>query len=172
MNVIIETDRLLLRSFVEDDASLLYELNSDPAVTVYTLDLMTDPEQAKKVINEVIIPQYTLYNHGRWAVNLKDGLQFIGWCGLKYVAERNEVDLGYRLMKKFWGKGYATEAAFASLEYGFDKINLQQIVGRALPGNLASIKVLEKCNMQYVGDEYIDGLLHKTYVAVNPAIKR
>jgi RimJ/RimL family protein N-acetyltransferase len=113
MNVIIETDRLLLRTFDEDDAPLLYELNSDPAVTVYTLDLMTDLEQAKKVISEVIIPQYNLYNHGRWAVDLKDGLQFIGWCGLKYVAERNEVDLGYRFMKKFWGRGYATEAAFA-----------------------------------------------------------
>jgi [ribosomal protein S5]-alanine N-acetyltransferase len=169
MNVIIETDRLLLRTFVEDDASLLYELNSDPAVTVYTLDLLTDLEQAKRVINEVIIPQYALYNHGRWAVHLKDGLQFIGWCGLKYVAERNEVDLGYRFIKKFWGEGYATEAALASLEYGFDKLRLRQIVGRALPGNLASINVLVKCGMQISGEEYIDGLLHKTYLATNPA---
>ena len=124
------------------------------------------------MINEVIIPQYTLYNHGRWAVHLKDGLQFIGWCGLKYVAERNEVDLGYRFMKKFWGKGYATEAASASLKYGFDRLDIKQIIGRALPGNLASIKVLEKCGMQYLGDEYIDGLLHKTYLAINPATRR
>jgi RimJ/RimL family protein N-acetyltransferase len=70
-------------------------------------------------------------------------LEFLGWCGLKYLFETNEVDLGYRFMKKFWGKGYATEAALACIEYGFATLNLHQIVGRALPGNLASIKVLE-----------------------------
>ena len=66
MNVIIETDRLILRTFTEDDASLLYELNLDPEVTRYTHDPMTDLEQAKKVLVEVILPQYALYNHGRW----------------------------------------------------------------------------------------------------------
>jgi ribosomal-protein-alanine N-acetyltransferase len=171
MNVIIETDRLLLRTFTEDDATLLFELNSDPQVTVYTLDLMIDLAQAKKVINEVIIPQYILYNHGRWAVHLKSDLGFIGWCGLKYISGRNEIDLGYRFMKKFWGKGYATEAALASLQYGFNRLNLEKIIGRALPGNLVSIRVLEKCGMQYQGEEFIDGHLHKTYQATNPAIK-
>jgi [ribosomal protein S5]-alanine N-acetyltransferase len=80
--------------------------------------------------------------------------------------------LGYRFIKKFWGKGYATEVAFACIQYGFNRLNLQQIIGRALPGNLASIKVLEKCGMQYLGEEYIDGYLHKTYQATNPAIQQ
>jgi len=171
MNVVIETDRLLLRTFTQDDAPLLFELNSDPAVTVYTLDLMTDLDHARQVLVEVILPQYALYNHGRWAVHLKDNLEFIGWCGLKYILERDEVDIGYRFMKKFWGWGYATESAHASLQYGFKKIGLQKIIGRALPGNLASIHVLEKCGMHYIGEEYIDGLLHKTYQANNPAIQ-
>jgi ribosomal-protein-alanine N-acetyltransferase len=165
MSVIIETERLLLRTFTEDDASLIYELNLDPEVTRYTLDPITDVAHAKKILNEVILPQYTLYGHGRWAVHLKTTLEFIGWCGLKFRPERNEIDLGYRFRKIFWGNGYATEAAYACLNYGFEKLNLSEIIGRALPENLGSIRVLEKCGMEYTGEEYIDGLLHKNYVA-------
>ena len=171
MNVIIETERLLLRTFTENDAALLYELNHDPEVTRYTDDPMTTLDQAKKVLDEVILPQYILYNHGRWAVHLKPHLEFIGWCGLKFLADRNEVDLGYRFMKKFWGKGYATEAAYACLEYGFKSLNLQLIVGRALPENAGSIRVLEKCGMQFACQETVHDLLHKTYHATNPAIQ-
>ena len=171
MDVVIETDRLLLRRFTGDDALLLYELNLDPEVIRYTHDPMTSVEHAKKVLNEVILPQYVLYDHGRWAVHLRSNLEFMGWCGLKYLSETNEVDLGYRFMKKFWGNGYATEAALACIEYGFTRLNLRQIVGRALPGNLASIKVLEKCGMKYLHEEVMHGYLHKTYQVSNPAIK-
>ena len=168
MNVIFETDRLLFRTFTEDDAPLIYELNLDPDVIRYTLDPMVDLAHAKKILDEVILPQYKLYGHGRWAVHLKSDLTFIGWCGLKYLAERNEVDIGYRFMKKFWGQGYATEAAIATLQYGQDKLGLKRIVGRALPANKASIKVLEKCGMSPVGQETIEGLLHETYELIRP----
>ena len=171
MDVVIETDRLLLRRFTEDDAPLLYELNLDPEVIRYTHDPMTDVEQAKNLLNEVILPQYVLYGHGRWAVHLRSNLEFTGWCGLKYLSETNEVDLGYRFMKKFWGKGYATEAALACIEYGFTTLKLREIVGRVLPANLASIKVLEKCGMKYLHEEVMHGYLHKTYQVTNPAIK-
>lgn len=171
MNVVIETDRLLLRNFTEDDARLLYELNLDPEVIRYTHDPLTDVEHARKVLAEVILPQYMSYGHGRWAVQLKSNPEFIGWCGLKYLSETNEVDLGYRFMKKFWGKGYATEAALACIEYGFNRLNLQWIVGRALPANLASIKVLEKCGLKYLRDEVMHGYLHKTYQVTSPAIR-
>jgi len=171
MNVVIETDRLLLRKFTENDTALLFQLNLDPEVIRYTHDPITDVEHAKKILSDVILPQYSLYNHGRLATHLKSSLEFIGWCGLKYLPETNEVDLGYRFMKKFWGKGYATEAALACIEYGFTKLNLPLIIGRALPGNLASIKVLEKCGMKYLYEEVMHGYLHKTYQVTNPAIK-
>ena len=105
MHVVIETKRLLLRTFTMEDAPLLYELNLDPDVIRHTLDPIKDIDHAKQVLESVILPQYALYNLGRWAVLVKPGLGFIGWCGLKYVPERNEIDLGYRFMKKFWGKG-------------------------------------------------------------------
>lgn len=170
MNIIIETNRLLLRNFTLDDAALIYELNLDPEVTLYTGDPIQDINQAQDVLEQTILPQYALYNHGRWAVHVKTTQEFIGWCGLKARPERSEIDLGYRLMKKAWGNGYATEAAYACLKYGFEKFNLQRIVGRAMPGNTASLRGLEKCDMQYVGDEIVDGHPAKTYEALNPFI--
>jgi RimJ/RimL family protein N-acetyltransferase len=168
MNVIIETDRLLLRTFTEDDAQLIYELNLDPEVIRFTFDPVKDLDHAKEILEKVILPQYTLYNHGRWAVHLKPGLEFIGWCGLKYRAEENEIDLGYRFKKEFWGKGYATEAAFASVKYGFEKLNLKRIVGRADPENIASCIVLEKCRLAYIGDGEVEGHPVRTYEINNP----
>ncbi len=170
MNVIFETDRLLFRTFTIEDAPLVFELNLDPDVIRYTGDPIKDIDHARKVLEQTILPQYALYNHGRWAVHTKPGLEFIGWCGLKTRPERNEIDLGYRFMKEAWGKGYATEAAFATIRYGFEKLGLKRIVGRAMPQNLASLRVLEKCGMDYVGEEIVDDHPARTYEAINPFI--
>ena len=171
MNIIIETSRLMLRTFTEFDANLIYELNLDPEVTRYTHDPVKDLAHASEILEKVIIPQYALYNHGRWAVHVKTTLEFLGWCGLKYRAELNEIDLGYRFKKEGWGKGYATEAAYASIQYGFEKIGLQRIVARAEIENIGSWKVLEKCGMTYIGDEEVDGYPVKTYEILNPSVR-
>ena len=171
MNIVIETNRLLLRTFTEDDAALIYELNLDPDVIRYTHDPIKDLVHAAEILEKVIIPQYALYNHGRWAVHVKATLEFLGWCGLKYLAELNEIDLGYRFKKEGWGKGYATEAAYASIQYGFEKIGLQRIVARVEIDNIGSWKVLEKCGMTYIGDEKVDGYPVKTYEILNPSVR-
>ena len=168
MNVIIETDRLLLRRFTLEDAPLLYDLNLDPEVIRYTLDPLKDIDHARQVLAEVILPQYDLYNHGRWAVHTRTGIEFIGWCGLKARPERNEIDLGYRFFKTTWGRGFATEAAKACIQYGFEKLNLDRIIGRAMPQNIASLKVLEKCGMKFVCEELVDGYPARTYEIYNP----
>ena len=170
MKLIIETGRLLLREFNAEDVLLIYELNRDPEVTRYTLDPMVSIDEAKKVLEQSIMPQYALHGHGRWAIHLKSDMHFIGWCGLKARPELGEIDLGYRFRKEDWGNGYATEAAFACLKYGFEKLHLEHITGRALPGNIGSIRVLEKCGMTYRGEEVIEGLVHKTYDAYAPFI--
>ena len=171
MNVIIETERLLLRTFTLEDAPLIYQLNLDPDVIRYTLDPIKDVDHARQVLEQVILPQYALYNHGRWAVHVKSDLEFIGWCGLKVRPERNEIDLGYRFIKKAWGKGYATEAAYVCLKYGFEKLSLPRIVGRAMPGNIGSLNVLQKCGMKYIGEEVFEGHPAITYEVLNPFIQ-
>ena len=94
----------------------------------------------------------------------------MGWCGLKCIPARNEIDLGYRFKKNFWGKGYATEAAFACIKYGFEKLHIRRIAGRSVPENAGSRRVLEKCGMKYLGEEFIDGYLHVNYETLNPSI--
>jgi len=170
MNIVIETQRLLLREFTTGDVPLIYELNADPEVTRYTLDPINDLKQAEEVLEKIILPQYALHNYGRWAVHTKPGLEFIGWCGLKFLPERNEVDLGYRLKSSFWGKGYGTEAAFACLKYGFEKLSLGRIIGRAMPENDGSWRILEKIGMQFIGEEIADGHPARTYELLNPFI--
>ena len=170
MNVIIETDRLLLCTFTPEDATLIYNLNLDPEVIRYTLDPILDIEHAREVLEKTILPQYALYNHGRWAVLTKSGKEFIGWCGLKARPERNEIDLGYRFIKSAWGNGYATEAACACIKYGFEKLHLERIVGRAMPENKGSLRVLEKCGMNFIGEEVVDSHPAITYELINPSI--
>jgi RimJ/RimL family protein N-acetyltransferase len=132
-----------------EDAELAYLLNSDPEVIQYTGD---DPfesvEEAKTFLENYA--SYRTYGFGRWGVILKETNEYLGWCGLKYTPELDEFDIGYRLMKKFWGKGYATEAAEACIKLGFEQFNMQTIVGRAMPANAASVRVLQKIGLTYL----------------------
>jgi [ribosomal protein S5]-alanine N-acetyltransferase len=167
MSAILTTPRLYLRQFTLDDAPLMLALNSDVEVLKYVHELpLQNLEEAAKVIQERILPQYP-NNLGRWAVHLNDTNEFIGWCGLKYRPELDEIDLGYRYIKKYWGNGYAYEAAKHVLDYGFTHLHLKAIVGRAHIQNAGSLKVLQKIGMQYVKDEMVDGCPVKTFIATN-----
>ena len=170
MTVIHESERLLFRLFTMEDVPLILELNSDPEVTMYTGDPIKTLEEAASVLEKSILPQYALYNYGRWAVIKKTDHSFIGWCGLKYRPELREIDLGYRFRKDSWGKGYATEAAFACIRYGFEKLGLHRIVARAVPPNIASIRVMQKCGMRYIGEQMVYNHHAKTYELSNPLI--
>ena len=107
------------------------------------------------------------------AVYRKNDNEFIGWCGLKHLPDQGIIDLGYRFIKIFWGKGFATEAAKHTLDYGFKNLHINIITGRAHIENVASQKVLEKIGTKYIRDELVDNCPVKTYIAtlqefVNP----
>jgi [ribosomal protein S5]-alanine N-acetyltransferase len=168
MHIIFETPRLVLRRFTERDAPLILDLNSDPEIVKYVHEpALQTREQALDILINFILPQYK-DNLGRWAIHRKDDKAFQGWCGIKYRPERDEMDLGYRLKRNAWGMGYATEAAQATLDHGFRSLNLQCIIGRAHVENLASIKVLEKLGMQFMGEGMVDECPVRTYQSVNP----
>jgi [ribosomal protein S5]-alanine N-acetyltransferase len=168
MHIIFQTPRLLLRQFTKADAPLILALNSDPEIVKYVHEPTLETEgQAQKILHEIILPQYR-NKLGRWAIHTKHNMDFIGWCGLKYRPELDEINLGYRLMQKAWGKGYATEAAQHSLNFGFNKLNLKLITGRAHIENLASIKVLEKIGMDFIGEGIVDNCPVRTYTKANP----
>ncbi len=168
MKIVFETPRLILRQFTETDAPLILQLNCDPEIVKYVHELpLKTEEQAKKILIDIILPQYK-NNLGRWAIHAKENMEFIGWCGLKYRPELDEIDLGYRLMQKAWGKGYATEAAQYTLDHGFKSLHLKLITGRAHIENLASIKVLEKIGMNFIGEGIVDNCPVRTYTKANP----
>jgi ribosomal-protein-alanine N-acetyltransferase len=163
--VITETERLVLREVLPTDAVGMFELDSNPLVHTYVgAKPVQTIEQSQEVIRN-LRTQYAENGVARWAVIEKENNCFIGWAGLKYYRKEingfnNFYDLGYRLIPKYWGKGYATEAGIASLNYGFEKLQLEEIYAMADSANTASVKVLQKCGMQYTGSFDFDGARH------------
>ena len=146
MKWILETQRLKLREFVPDDDVHFFNLNSDPQVILYTGDKAFETVADARTFLENY-SSYQEQGYGRWAMISKVDGDFIGWCGLKMY--EGQVDLGYRLFRKYWNHGYASEAAKACLDYGFNELTMDRIIARAARANIASIRVLEKIGMQF-----------------------
>jgi [ribosomal protein S5]-alanine N-acetyltransferase len=153
----LQTPRLMLRELLPSDDINIFELDSDPEVHTYVgNNPITKIEQAREVIT-FIRQQYEDNGIGRWAVIEKESNAFIGWAGLKLYKEEannhsNFYELGYRFMKKYWGKGYATEASKALIDYGFQEMKLTEIFAMTDIDNKASRHVLEKCGFIYIND--------------------
>ncbi len=163
---IIQTQRLYLRESTPDDAAFAYLLNKDPEVVQYTGDPPFESvEEARQFLSNYTA--YQDYGMGRWYIFLKENDEFIGWCGLKYHPDTEAVDLGYRLVKKHWNKGYATEASLACIDYGFNTLNLKEIIAQADKRNIASIRVMEKIGMQLIKEIDFDEELGVLYMIQN-----
>ena len=168
MKVILETDRLLLREFVEDDAESFFKLNNYPEVLRFVPDKpLLNVEQARQTLIDHPIADYRRYGFGRGACILKSTGEQIGFAGLKYLDELGEVDVAYRLLPAHWGQGLATEVALASVRYGFAALGLKRIIGLVMPKNIASVRVLEKTGLRYSGTLTLWGHTFSRYV-INP----
>ena len=149
MNIVIETERLLLREITQDDKEGLFRLHSDPMVQKYTGDPLVESLEEMEQAIQTRISDYGKYGYGRWATFLKNGMHFIGWAGLAYLPEFDAIDLGYRFLPEYWGLGIATEASRAILSHGFDTLKLRKVVAIAMKENKASIRVMEKVGMEF-----------------------
>ena len=158
MELIFETDRLLLRKYVEEDAGAFFELNSDPEVLRFVPDQqLLDVEQARQILIDHPMADYRKHGFGRGACILKSTGQQIGFAGLKHLEELGEVDVAYRLLPAYWGQGLATEVALASVRYGFATLGLKRIIALVMPENVASVRVLEKAGLRYTADAFLLG---------------
>lgn len=147
----IITPRLELRPHHPDDTDFMVNLNLDEEVTRYVPDgPLESNQQAAEIIKSLRL-QFVEMQIGRFIVIEKETRSKIGWCGLKYLQDHNEIDLGYRFLKSVWGRGYASEAAHACLNYGFNSLNFNRITARIAPENAASIAVAKKLRMKEVG---------------------
>ena len=166
MKVYIETERLILRDLRDEDIDGIYELDSNPLVHKYLgKNPITTIKKAEEIVRFVQL-QYKERGIGRFAVIEKSSGNFIGWSGLKLNLEEKEAlngkqnfyDIGYRLIPEFWGKGYATESSLKMLQYGFETLKLDTIVGAAEVDNIASNKVLKKIGLKFINEFKYDNI--------------
>ena len=170
MKIHLSTSRLIMRDLIPEDIDDIFELDSDPEVHRY---LGENPIQSIHEAEEIIDhvrKQYEKNGIGRWAVIEKSSGEFLGWSGLKLEdgirADLNYYDLGYRFKRKYWGQGFATESAIASLKYGFEKMSLHEICAAAHVDNLASNKILDKIGMKFIEQFYFEDQLCNWYSIV------
>jgi ribosomal-protein-alanine N-acetyltransferase len=163
----LETERLVLRNWLEADVNCYLLLARDVGYNCFSLPgrfLVHTAEEAEEKVRQRI----ALFNEqrlGKFPIFLKSTGEFIGTCGLEpfELDGQREVELGYRLCLKYWGQGYAAEAAAEILKYGFGTLSRKKILAYALPQNRASLKILEKLGFQYLNDIIHAELPHKLY---------
>lgn len=159
----IKTQRLVLREFEDADAGRPFLMDSHPDVMRYTGTAPVTVLSESEYIIRMIRQQYREYGTGRMAVVERESGLFIGWCGLKYCRKASGhedfYNIGYRFLLEYWGKGYASEAARASLQYGFTVLKLTTIYAEVHHENAASSHLLKKLGFVKSG-EYMepDGL--------------
>jgi ribosomal-protein-alanine N-acetyltransferase len=164
MEPTIETERMILRRFNIDDAADFLDLNSDPEVVRYAeKTVMKSLEEARQALLSAPLKDYEQYGYGRFAVIRKSDEELVGFCGMKFLPELNLNELGYRLKKKCWGLGLATEAAAATLRFARDTLELDYAIALILEGNIGSVRVAEKLGMKQNGMTQYMGLSAMKY---------
>jgi len=147
--LVIETGRLRLRPLVQEDFDAIFALNSDPEVMRYITGGEPMPRDQVEARLQFYLDHWQRHGFGLFAIEDIDTGEFAGFCGLQYLDSTSEVEVGYRLAEKYWGKGIATESGRVSLQFGFDYLNLDRIVAVVHPENLASQRVIEKLGLRY-----------------------
>jgi RimJ/RimL family protein N-acetyltransferase len=152
--IFLETERLVLRRFTEDDVENLVELDSDPDVMRFINGGRPTPREE---IESEVLPAFLGYyerfaGYGFWAAVEKSTTQFVGWFHFRPVeaARPDDVELGYRLRKSAWGKGYATEGSRALIDKGFAETGVERVFATTMVVNVASRRVMEKAGLRFV----------------------
>ena len=150
-----ETPRLVHRALSVDDAQAVFRFNGNSTVMEFTGEaLWTSVEETAQRLADY--PAFEQDGFGRWGCLYKPDDRIIGFSGFRFLPELNEVDLGYRFLPEYWGRGLATESCLACLQFGFEVIGFDHVIALVLPQNTGSIRVLEKIGMRDTGIIEID----------------
>jgi RimJ/RimL family protein N-acetyltransferase len=176
----IETERLYLRAWRDGDREPFHAMGNDPRVMEFLGDPQT-PEQVDAAMarqNDAI----ARLGHGFWALEQKSNGAFMGFCGIKIGPDgtpiANQIEIGWRLAHAFWGKGFAREAAEASLDWGWANLDVPEIAAITTVKNYRSRTLMERLGMTYSPDGDFDHpgvpsespiLRHVTYRILRPA---
>lgn len=160
--VIAETERLILRHFRIVDGDAMDCVFGDAQVMHYGRGVQTQ-EWVRAWLRGCLEDYHMKWGFGLWAVVEKSSQDVIGFCGLTRfpdVGGQPETEIGYRLARAHWGRGYATEAARAVRDYSFSTLNLRRLISIIHPQNVASIRVAEKTGLSYEKDVMLEGYTH------------
>jgi ribosomal-protein-alanine N-acetyltransferase len=151
MRLVLDTARLSLRHLTHEDSAFLAELMNEPPYIANIGDRgVRTVADAIRYIDEKYTTSYVLYGWGLYLVELKEGTVPIGICGLVKRELLDHPDLGFASLRRFWSRGYATEAASAILKYARESLKLPYIYGVVSPKNTRSIHLLEHLGLRYV----------------------
>ncbi|MBA3042268.1 MAG: GNAT family N-acetyltransferase [Alphaproteobacteria bacterium] len=172
MPPIVETPRLVLRNWRDDDRDLFREINRDPKVMEF-FPFRRSAEEADAMMERIraVIDET---GFGFYAVELKESAEPIGFCGLARagispILPEDTVEIGWRLATRFWGNGYVTEAARALIDFGFATKGLDEIVSFAVEANTRSTAVMQRLRMRHDADGDFD---HPRVPDTHPHLKR
>lgn len=159
MIIFLETKRLILKKPSLDQLDDLFILQSDPEVMKY---IGSGPRNKEKIIEatESAIKHYNDHGFSMCTVYEKETGEFVGQAGLIYLEyndKQSDIEIGYRLHKRFWSKGYATEIAIALIKWGFEHIAVDHLIAVINPENIKSKAVLERAGMSFVGKQIAYG---------------
>ena len=156
MQLVLETERLILRPLDFADVDAFFEMDKNPVVHKYLWQTPVNNKDEIVKIIEYVKKQYKNNTIGRFATVLKTTNEFIGWTGIKFVNDHiengntNFYDYGYRLNERYWNKGYATEASVAWLNYGFKEMKIDEMNAYTHAENGASNHILQKIGMNEI----------------------
>lgn len=146
----METENLYLRRFTLDDAEAYWPLTSMPEILRYTGEQpQASLDDVRHILSTRPLKDYATRGYGRMACIEKSSGRLIGFSGLKFVEELNEVDIGYRFLPDCWGKGYATESARLLMQHGAKEHGIERVIGLVQPENVASARVLGKLGLVF-----------------------
>lgn len=148
-HVFLTTDRLILRYYKQEDLDILHALNTDADVMKYIRPIQESRQQTQRDLDKMLTYYDDEDTIGYLAAEERATGAFIGSFALRDLDGTDKTELGYRLHKAFWGKGYATEGSQALIQYAFEKLNLKDLVAVVKPEHVASQRVLEKCGFEY-----------------------
>ncbi|WP_397451778.1 GNAT family N-acetyltransferase [Pseudomonas sp. NA-150] len=143
--LLLQTERLLIRELTAQDVSALAAILGDAQVMRHSVGGVLSAKATREFIAGCVF-SYQANDFGPWAVIEKSSSTFIGFCGLnaELVEGAEEVEIGYRFARPFWGRGFATEAARATRDYAFGVIGIDSLIAIVEPENIASVNVIEK----------------------------
>ncbi len=161
--IVLESERLILRQFTEDDVDRLFSLLSDKEVMKYYPAALTRKETQRWLEN--ILHEYEKYGVSWWAVYIKETAAFIGQAGLLYrkLDNRDTYLLSYMFHKRYWGKGYATEISKKIIDYGLYTLHLKRIDCPIRPINTPSVNVAKRLNLHFDKTADYKGYEHNIY---------